>query len=130
MDGTLSGSEFLKPKTKYREVTRKNLTTSRKPNETWKIRYGYGQQPYYGQMGYGQMGGYYPPPPPPQYNGGQTTIIEINDSNDGTQCRFCTKTTSNYVRRKTGTTACLWGVAMFPCCLCCIPCCMDGCKDV
>lgn len=99
------------------------------------------QQPMYGQPGYTQPGFIQPgpmynaPPPPmymqpPQQQG--PTIIHINnDDDDGTMCNHCGKKSTNVVRRKVGCTAIAWGICLFwfTGILCCIPCCMDGCKD-
>lgn len=88
---------------------------------------GYGQQPPpYGQPGYGQ-------PPPPQYGQQGPTVIHINnDDNDGTPCQFCGGNTNHITRRKVGCVAIAWGCCLlyFTGILCCLPCCIDGCKDV
>lgn len=96
---------------------------------------GYGQPPPpYGQPGYGQ-----PPPPnygqpayyPPQQQG--PTVIHINnDDNDGTPCMFCGTDTNHITRRTVGCVAIAWGCCLFYFTgfLCCLPCCIDGCKDV
>ena len=88
--------------------------------------YGY-QQPGYGQPAYGA---------PPAYGFQQPagpTIIHINnDDNDGTPCQFCGTDTTNFARRTVGTVAIAWGCCLFFSTgfLCCLPCCIDGCKDV
>ena len=103
----------------------------------------YGQPPpAYGQPAYGQPGYGQPPPPnygygqPPPPNYGQPTgptVIHINnDDDDGTPCQFCGGNTNHITRRTVGCVAIAWG-----CCLlyttgilCCLPCFIDGCKDV
>ena len=91
---------------------------------------GYGQpygQPAYGQPGYGQ------PPPPPVYGNQGPTVIHINnDDNDGTPCQFCGGNTEHITRRKVGCVAIAWGCCLlyFTGILCCLPCFIDGCKDV
>ena len=82
----------------------------------------YGQQPGYGmqQPGYGA----------PQ----QPTVIMVNNDNDndGTPCKYCGTNTEHITRRKVGCVAIAWGCCLlyFTGVLCCLPCCIDGCKDV
>ena len=67
---------------------------------------------------------------PPANNG--PTIIKIdNDNNNGSPCQFCATNTGQIVRKKIGCTAIAWGIFLLwlTGVLCCIPCCMDGCKD-
>ena len=67
---------------------------------------------------------------PPQQSG--PTIIKIdNDNNDGSPCQFCGTNTGQIVRKKVGCVAIAWGLCLlwFTGFLCCLPCCMDGCKD-
>ena len=92
----------------------------------------YGQQPY-GQPGYGQP----PPPnyghmPPPNYGQQGPTIIHVNNDDDGTPCQFCGGNTDHVCRRTIGCVAIAWGCCLFYFTgfLCCLPCCIDGCKDV
>ena len=89
--------------------------------------YGYAPPPpMYGQPGYGQ-----PAYGMPQQQG--PTIIHINnDDNDGTPCQFCGTNTTHITRRKVGCVAIAWGCCLFyfTGILCCLPCCIDGCKDV
>ena len=92
----------------------------------------YGQQPY-GQPGYGQP----PPPnyghmPPPNYGQQGPTIIHVNNDDDGTPCQFCAGNTDHVCRRTIGCVAIAWGCCLFyfTGILCCLPCCIDGCKDV
>ena len=95
---------------------------------------GYGQP--YGQPppGYGQP----PPPnyghmPPPNYGQQGPTVIHVNnDNDDGTPCQFCAGNTDHVTRRKVGCVAIAWGCCLFYFTgfLCCLPCFMDGCKDV
>ena len=93
----------------------------------------YGQQPY-GQPGYGQP----PPPnygqmPPPNYGQQGPTIIHVNnDNDDGTPCQFCAGNTDHVTRRTVGCVAIAWGCCLFYFTgfLCCLPCFMDGCKDL
>ena len=92
----------------------------------------YGQapmQPMYGQPMYGQPG-YMSQPPPPMQQG--PTIITINgNNNNGTPCQFCGTNTHNATRKKVGCVAILWGLLLLWLTgfLCCLPCCMDQCKD-
>lgn len=69
------------------------------------------------------------PPQQPQQQG--PTIITLNNQNNGTPCQFCGTNTGQIVRKKVGCVAIAWGVCLFwfTGVLCCIPCCMDGCKD-
>ena len=92
-------------------------------------------QPAYGQsppMNYGSPG--YNPVPPPNYGQNQgPTIIHINNDNDtGTPCQFCGTSTDHITRRSVGCVAIAWGCCLFyfTGILCCLPCCIDGCKDV
>lgn len=93
----------------------------------------YGQpsygQPMYGQPMYGQPG-FMAPPPPPQ-NG--PTIIKISDNhqNNGTPCQFCGTNTGQLTRKTVGCVAVMWGICLLwtTGILCCLPCCMDNCKD-
>ena len=92
----------------------------------------YGQP--YGQPGYGQP----PPPnygqmPPPMYGQQGPTVIHVNnDNDDGTPCQFCAGNTDHVTRRKVGCVAIAWGCCLFYFTgfLCCLPCFMDGCKDL
>merc|ERR1711974_3267 len=97
----------------------------------------YGQQPMYGQPmmqpGF-QQPGYQQPMMQPQYQPQQQgpTIIHIdNDGPDGSPCQFCGTNTGQIVRKKVGCVAIAWGCCLlyFTGILCCLPCCMDGCKD-
>lgn len=73
---------------------------------------------------------YMPPPPPPQQG---PTVITIGNQNrnEGTPCQFCGTSTGQIVRKKVGCVAIAWGLCLFwfTGILCCLPCCMDGCKD-
>lgn len=104
----------------------------------------YGQpmygQPVYGQPGYVQPGyvqpvygqpGFVPPPPPAQNGPTIITIGDKNNHNDGTPCQFCGTNTAQIVRKKVGCVAIAWGICLLwtTGILCCLPCCMDGCKD-
>ena len=84
--------------------------------------------PGYGAPGYGAPGYGYPPP----QQAGPTVIHINNDDNDGTPCQFCGTNTNHTCRRKVGCVAIAWGVCLFwfTGILCCLPCCIDGCKDV
>lgn len=97
--------------------------------------YGQPMQPMYGQPGYMQ-----PPPMQPMYGQPQfapqqqsgPTIIKIdNDGGNGSPCQFCGTNTGQIVRKKVGCVAIAWGLCLlwFTGFLCCLPCCMDGCKD-
>ena len=89
--------------------------------------YGAPPPPMYGQPGYGQPAYGYPP----QQQG--PTIIHINnDDDDGTPCQYCGTGTTHITRRKVGGVAIAWGCCLFftTGILCCLPCCIDGCKDV
>lgn len=102
--------------------------------------YGQPMQPMYGQPMqpmYGQ-----PQPPmmmapvqpmyqPPQQQGPTIITIHDNDNDNGSPCQFCGTNTGQIVRKKVGCVAIAWGVCLFwfTGFLCCIPCCMDGCKD-
>jgi len=97
------------------------------------------QQPMYGQPVYGQpmmqpvqpMYGMQPPPPPIQQQGPTIITIGNNNNNDGTPCQFCGTNTAQITRRKVGCVAILWGLCLLWTTgfLCCLPCCMDNCKD-
>ena len=94
---------------------------------------GYGQQPYGQQPGYVQQPGYGQPPQYGNYGQQGPTVIHINnDDDDGTPCPFCGGNTNHICRRKVGCVAIAWGCCLFYFTgfLCCIPCCIDGCKDV
>ena len=84
--------------------------------------YGQPMQPMYGQP---MM------PPPPMVQPGPTIIKIDGGRNDGTNCQFCGTNTGQIVRKKVGCVAILWGLCLFwfTGFLCCLPCCMDGCKD-
>ena len=72
------------------------------------------------------------PPPPPVVQPGPTIIkIDGNNNNNGTPCQFCGTNTGQIVRKKVGCVAILWGLCLLWTTgfLCCLPCCMDGCKD-
>jgi hypothetical protein len=88
----------------------------------------------YGQPAYGQQPMYQQPPPPVYYPPQQQgpTIITMNGGNDsGSICPVCTTSTGNLPRKKVGTVAIIWCIALFFltgwCCF--IPFCSDGCKD-
>jgi hypothetical protein len=103
----------------------------------------YGQQPMYGQpmMQPGfqqpmmqqqpmyQQPMYQQPMYQPQQQG--PTIIHIDNDGDGAPCQFCSTNTGQIVRKKVGFVAIAWGCCLlyFTGILCCLPCCMDGCKD-
>ena len=97
----------------------------------------YGQQPY-GQQTYGQQPGFgqsqlnYGQMPPPNYGQQGPTIIHVNNDDDGTPCQFCGGNTDHVCRRTIGCVAIAWGCCLFYFTgfLCCLPCCIDGCKDV
>ena len=95
---------------------------------------GYGQPPAYGQPGYGQPYGQpgYGMPPPGYGQQGPTVIHINNDDDDGTPCQYCGTNTNHITRRKVGCVAIAWGFCLLWATgiLCCLPCCMDGCKDV
>ena len=95
---------------------------------------GYGQPPAYGgQPGYGApMQPVVEPVYMPQQQAGPTVIQINNDDNDGTPCQFCGTNTNHICRRKVGCVAIAWGICLLwtTGILCCLPCCMDGCKDV
>ena len=100
-------------------------------------------QPMYGQPMmppppmYGQP--MMPPPPmygqpmmpPPMVNPGPTIIKIEGNNNGGMNCQFCGTSTGQITRKKVGCVAILWGLCLlwFTGFLCCLPCCMDGCKD-
>ena len=86
-------------------------------------------QPMYGQPMYGQPG--FMQPPPPQVQQGPTIITIQGNNNDGSSCQFCGTNTGNMIRKKVGCTAILWGLFLLWLTgfLCCLPCCMDSCKD-
>lgn len=86
------------------------------------------QQPMYGQPMYGQPGFIQPPPPQQQ---GPTIIAITGNNNDGSPCQFCGTNTPQIARRKVGCVAILWGLFLLWTTgfLCCLPCCMDQCKD-
>lgn len=67
-------------------------------------------------------------PPPKQ---GPTIIHIDNDGPDGSPCQYCGTNTGQIVRKKVGCVAIAWGLCLlwFTGFLCCLPCCMDGCKD-
>jgi hypothetical protein len=69
--------------------------------------------------------------PQQQQAQGPTIITIKNDDNDGSPCQFCGQSTGQIVRKKVGCVAIAWGLCLFwfTGILCCIPCCMDGCKD-
>lgn len=101
----------------------------------------YGQQPGYGAPpppGYGAPGYGAPAYGQPAYGApgygapqGPTVIHISNDDNDGTPCQFCGTNTTHIIRRKVGCVAIAWGCCLFyfTGILCCLPCCIDGCKD-
>ncbi len=60
---------------------------------------------------------------------GQTVIVIDNDKNDGVPCQFCGTNTGQVIRRKIGIVTIVWAVCLLPLYMCCLPCCMDGCKD-
>ena len=90
-------------------------------------------QPMYGQPMYGQpmQPAYQQPMMQPSYpqQQGQTIIVVENDNNNGVPCQFCGTNTGQVIRRKVGVVAIVWGVCLLSVYLCCLPCCMDGCKD-
>jgi hypothetical protein len=90
------------------------------------------QQPGFQQPGYGQP--MFQPMQPMYQQPVQQgpTIIHIdNDNNDGSPCQYCGTNTGQIPRRKVGCVAILWGLCLLWTTgfLCCLPCCMDGCKD-
>lgn len=121
------------------------LITNNKLSEQ-KMMYNQGYPPAYGQPN--------PSPTPPYYNQGSmdTTntgivyagvpqygvapmqpgpVYVVNQNYSAGNCPFCNKNVGVVERTKVGTTAILWGVALF-CftgCLCCIPCCVPDCLD-
>ena len=92
----------------------------------------YGQpafgQPMYGQPMYGQPGFV---APPPAQTGPTIITIRDNDDNNGTPCQFCGTNTPQITRKTVGCVAVAWGVCLLWTTgfLCCLPCCMDTCKD-
>ncbi len=92
------------------------------------------QPPMYGQP---MMPGMQPVQPmymqPPQQHPQGPTIITLGNHNydNGTPCQFCGTATGQIVRKTVGCAAIAWGLCLFwfTGFLCCIPCCMDGCKD-
>ena len=98
--------------------------------------YGQPMQPMYGQPMYGQpMQPMYGQPmmmaPPPMVQQGPTIIKIDGGNNGGSHCQFCNSSTGQMVRKKVGCVAILWGLFLLWLTgfLCCLPCCMDGCKD-
>ncbi len=92
------------------------------------------QQPMYGQPMMPVMQPVQPMymPPPQQPQGPTIITIGNNHQNDnGTPCQFCGTGTGQIVRKKVGCVAIAWGICLFwfTGFLCCLPCCMDGCKD-
>lgn len=58
-------------------------------------------------------------------------VYVVNQNCSEGKCPFCNKIVGVVERTKVGTTAILWGLALF-CftgCLCCIPCCVPDCLD-
>lgn len=97
--------------------------------------YGQPMQPVYGQpmqpmqpVVYGQPG--YMAPPPAQ-TGPTIITIRDNDDNNGSPCQFCGTNTPQITRKKVGCVAIAWGLCLLWTTgfLCCLPCCMDSCKD-
>lgn len=88
-------------------------------------------QPMYGQPPMQPMYNQpvYMPPPPVQQ--GPTIITISGNNNNGTPCQFCGTNTHNVTRKKVGCVAILWGLLLLWLTgfLCCLPCCMDQCKD-
>ena len=75
---------------------------------------------------------YYPPPPPQQQAG--PTIITIGDNNSGgsgSTCLTCGKDTGQIARKKVGCVTIAWCICLFLWTgwLCCLPFCIDSCKD-
>jgi len=102
------------------------------PMQPMQPMYGQPMQPMYGQPQPPMMMAPVQPmyQPPPQQ--GPTIItIQDNDNHSGSPCQFCGTNTGQIVRKKVGCVAIAWGVCLFwfTGFLCCIPCCMDGCKD-
>eukprot|EP00919_Chromeraceae_sp_WS-2016_P052641 GHVR01124965.1.p1 GENE.GHVR01124965.1~~GHVR01124965.1.p1 ORF type:complete len:122 (+),score=14.47 GHVR01124965.1:389-754(+) len=94
---------------------------------------GFGQSPGFGQpppQGYGQPMQQQQYMPPPIQQG--PTVIHVAGNNDsGTPCPFCGTDTDHIPRKKIGCVTIAWACCLFYFTgfLCCIPCCMDGCKD-
>ena len=92
--------------------------------------YGQPMQPMYGQPMQPVMMQQPMYMPPPQQG---PTIIKIDSHHDngGTPCQFCGTNTGQIVRKKVGCVAIAWGFCLLWTTgfLCCLPCCMDGCKD-
>lgn len=94
----------------------------------------YGQPPGYGAPGYGAPGYGAPGYGAPGYGapqGGPTVIQINNDDNDGTPCQYCGTNTNHTTRRKVGCVTIAWSLCLLGTgVLWCIPCFVDGCKDV
>ncbi len=90
--------------------------------------YGQPMQPMYGQP---MMQPMQPAYMPPQQQGPTIIKIDNGNDNDGTPCKFCGTNTPQIVRKKVGCVAIAWGLCLLAATgfLCCLPCCMDGCKD-
>ncbi len=82
-------------------------------------------QPNYGQaMMHPQYQQY------PQQQGPTVIHIDHHHGNPSdTPCPFCGKATAQIARRTCGAVAVMWGLILTCWCCCCIPCCMDSCKD-
>ncbi len=62
------------------------------------------------------------------------TVIRMNGNNyneGGSPCQLCGTNTAQVTRKKVGCVAIMWGICLLWTTgfLCCLPCCMDSCKD-
>ena len=65
----------------------------------------------------------------PQQQGPTIIRIDHHGHTSDTPCPFCGKATGQVTRRSCGAVAVIWGLFLSFWCCCCIPCCMDSCKD-
>jgi lipopolysaccharide-induced tumor necrosis factor-alpha factor len=74
---------------------------------------------------------YYPTPAPPQPQQQQTIIIaKKNHGGANTSpCPTCCGDTGTLPRKKVGFVTILWCLVLSSCGVCCIPFCVDSCKD-